>query len=43
MEILSTYKSIPGYNFLFYLKEAEWKIKNENLNFSAKLDDFVNV
>ena len=38
MEIKSTYKNIPGYNFLYYLKEAEWKIKNKNLYFKAKLD-----
>lgn len=43
MEILSTYKSIPGYNFLYYLKEAEWKIKNENLNFNTKLDYFMEM
>ena len=43
MEIKSTYKSIPGYYFLYYLKKAEWKIKNKNLNFSVKLDDFIEM
>ena len=38
MEIKSTYKNISGYKFLYYLKEAEWKIKNKNLYFKAKLD-----
>ena len=34
---------MPGYNFLYYIKEAESKIKNKNLNFSAKLDDFMEM
>ena len=43
MEIKSTYKTIPGFNFLYYLKEAERKIKNKNLNFNEKLDDFMEM
>ena len=43
MEIKSTYKSISCYNFVYYLKEAELKIKNKNLNFSAKLVDFMEM
>lgn len=37
------YKSIPNVNSLFFLKEAEWKLKTKNLNFEQKLDDFFKM
>ena len=44
IEIKSTYKCIYHLIiFLYYLKESEWKIKYKNLNFSAKLDDFMEM
>jgi transposase-like protein len=39
-EIKTTYKMIPSQNFLYFLREAEWKIKTKNLNYEEKLQDF---
>ena len=42
-EIKSTYKMIPSFNLLFFIKEAEWKIKTRNLTFNEKSDDFFSM
>ena len=42
-EIKSTYKMIPSFNLLFFIKEAEWKIETRNLTFNEKLDDFFSM
>lgn len=39
-EIKSIYYIIPQHNFLYYLRECEWRIKIKNLSNSQKNDDF---
>ena len=38
--IKSIYYIIPHQNFLFYLREAEWRIKNKSKNFEEKIKEF---
>ena len=42
-EIKYTYKMIPSTNLLYFIKEAEWKIKTKSLNYGDKLDDFFDM
>ena len=39
-EITSCYKMIPSTNLLYFIREAEWKIKSKSLNYQEKLEDF---
>ena len=41
--ISSIYKSIPCINFLYFVREAEWRIKKKNLSYEEKLDDFFEM
>ena len=41
--IKSTYYIIPNLNFLYYLREEEWKLKVKNLSFQDKLNDFMEM
>ena len=34
---------IPSFNLLFFIKEAEYKIKSKNLTYNEKLDDFFSM
>ena len=43
LNIKSIYKSIPSKNFLYFLRESEWKLKTKNLSFKEKLDDFFEM
>lgn len=40
LEIKSTYKMIPSLNFLYFLREAEWKIKNKYRTYEEKIEEF---
>lgn len=31
---------VPSTNLLYFIKEAEWKIKTKSLNYGDKSDDF---
>ena len=42
LAIKSVYKSIPNKNFLYFLRESEWKAKTKNLIFEEKLDFLSN-
>ena len=39
-EIKTTYKMIPCQNFLYFLREEEWKIKIKNVNYEEKLQEY---
>ena len=42
-QIKSNYYTIPNIDFLYYLREAEWKLKVKNLSFQEKLNDFMEM
>lgn len=42
-EIKSIYYIIPMHNFLYYLKECEWRIKTKVLSNEQKIEDFFEM
>lgn len=42
-ELKSTYKMIPSTYLLYYIREAEWKIKSKTNTYTQKLGNFFEM
>ncbi len=43
LDIKIVYKYVSNKNFLYFLRESEWKIKTKKITFQEKLDDFIEM